>query len=191
MLLSGDERGHTQNGNNNAYCQDNEISWVDWALDDSRKQLLEFTRRLIAFRHKHPVLRRRRYFSGVHILDSEERDLVWFRPDGHEMKPADWAQPTRRVAFLLGGDAIPSPDARGQRVVDDSLLIVMNGEREDESFVLPERRWAETWERVLDSEPDQRRSRVSTMCIGPGDSVELGPLSLAVFVGVRRAREES
>jgi isoamylase len=186
MLVAGDEMGRTQRGNNNAYCQDNEISWLDWELNDRGKSLLEFTRRLIAFRHKHPVLRRRRFFRGDRILGSEERDLVWFRPDGLEMRADDWKKPTRRIAFLLGGDAIPSPDPRGQRIVDDSLLIVMNGEREDESFVLPERRWAEAWERVIDTEPDERRSRVSTLSVPAGESVELGPLSLAVFVGVRK-----
>jgi isoamylase len=186
MIVAGDELGRTQRGNNNAYCQDNDISWLDWELDDRKKTLLDFTRRLIHFRLKHPVLRRRRYFRGVRIFGSEEKDLAWFRPDGHEMKDDDWKKPTRRVAFILGGDAIPTPDERGQRIVDDTLLVVMNGERDDETFVLPERRWAEAWERVLDTEPDQRHSRVSTLSVPAGESVDLGPLSLAVFIGVRK-----
>ncbi len=184
MLVAGDEMGRTQRGNNNGYCQDNDLSWLDWELDDRRRHLLDYARRLIAFRHKHPVLRRRRFFSGRSILGSAEKDLAWFRPDGREMTKEDWKKPTRRVAFILGGDAIPSPDARGQRVVDDTLLIVMNGEREDEEFVLPERRWAEAWERVVDTEPDSRQSRVSSLRVPAGEKVELGPLSLAVFVGV-------
>ncbi|MBI2391968.1 MAG: hypothetical protein HYV09_20420 [Deltaproteobacteria bacterium] len=184
MLVAGDEMGRTQRGNNNAYCQDNDLSWIDWALDDRKRHLLDFTRRLIEFRKHHPVLRRRRFFRGTRILGSLEKDLAWFRPDGVEMKQADWDEPTRRVAFILGGDAIPSPDPWGRRVVDDTLLIVMNGEREDETFVLPARRWAEAWERVLDTEPDERLSRVSHTRIPAGASVELGPLSMAVFVGV-------
>jgi glycogen operon protein len=186
MLVAGDEMGRTQQGNNNAYCQDNEISWLDWELDDRRQMLLNFTRRLISFRRDHPVLRRRRYFRGVRILDSLDKDLAWFRPDGVEMKPEDWNRPTRRVAFLLGGDAIPSPDPRGQRIVDDSILIVMNGEREESEFVLPARSWAESWIRVLDSEPDERTSRCSDEVLRAGGRVALGPLSTAVFLAVRK-----
>ncbi len=185
MLVAGDEMGRTQRGNNNAYCQDNEISWVDWELDDARRSLLEFTQRLIAFRRAHPVLRRRRFFRGVRILGSVDKDLAWFRPDGREMRPEDWNRPTRKIAFLLGGDAIPAPDLRGGRLVDDSLLVIMNGEREESGFVLPELRWAESWARELDTEPDARTTRVSTELIPAGRVVALGPLSLAVFVAPR------
>jgi glycogen operon protein len=102
------------------------------------------------------------------------------------MKPEDWDKPCRRFAFLLGGDAIPTPDQRGRRIVDDSLLIVINGDREDAGFRLPALQWAESWERVIDTEPEDRLSRVSTMRIPAGEPIELPPLSIAVFVGVRK-----
>jgi glycogen operon protein len=178
--------GRTQKGNNNAYCQDNDISWVDWNLDDRRKALFEFTKRLIHFRKAHPVLQRRRYFTGRNILGSEAKDLAWFRPDGLEMKAEDWERPCRRFAFLLGGDAIPTPDSRGRRIVDDSLLVVVNRDREDATFKLPTLEWAESWERVIDSEPEERLTRVSTMRIPAGERIDLMPLSISVFVGVRK-----
>src|SRR6185369_1792584 len=90
MLLSGDEIGRTQKGNNNAYCQDNEISWVDWKLDKPRRELLEFSRCVIRLMNEHPVLRRRHFFQGRHIRGSEVKDLAWFRPDGKEMNDEDW-----------------------------------------------------------------------------------------------------
>jgi glycogen operon protein len=138
MIVAGDEMGRTQKGNNNAYCQDNELSWVDWRLDPKRKALLEFTRRLIAFRHAQPVLQRRRFFRGTHIWDSEHKDLTWLRPDGTEMSPEDWQKPfTRSLAFLLGGDAIPTPDERGRRIIGDAVLVLMNAHHESMRFTLP------------------------------------------------------
>ena len=96
MLQMGDEIGRTQQGNNNAYCQDNEISWVDWKLDRPRRELLEFTRLVIQYFHEHPVLRRRKFFQGRKIRGSEVKDLAWFRPDGKEMADEDWNNPDAR-----------------------------------------------------------------------------------------------
>jgi len=185
MLVAGDELGRTQRGNNNAYCQDNALSWVDWELDARKRRTMDFTRQLLAFRAAHPVLRRRRFFRGTRIFGSQEKDLAWFRPDGAEMHAEDWASPTRRIAFILGGDAIPSPDPWGRRIVDATLLVVMNGERDHETFVLPERRWSEAWTRVLHTEPTER-SHVDSHKVAAGSVVELGPLSIAVFAGVPR-----
>ncbi|HVZ37537.1 MAG TPA: glycogen debranching protein GlgX, partial [Polyangiaceae bacterium] len=127
MLLGGDEMGRTQRGNNNAYCQDNEISWFDWKLDDRRQALLEHTRRLIALRRKHPVLRHTRFLTGDFIWHSELKDLAWLRPDGEEMSPEDWQKPwIASLGFLLGGDAIGMLDERGQRVVGDGALVLLN-----------------------------------------------------------------
>ena len=104
MLSAGDELGRTQRGNNNAYCQDNEISWLDWNLDEGRERLLEFTRSLIHGRLSQPVLMRRGFFQGHHIFDSQLKDVAWFRPDGTEMQQADWQKPVlRTLGFLLGG----------------------------------------------------------------------------------------
>ncbi len=121
MLVAGDEIGRTQQGNNNAYCQDNEISWVDWNLSEKQKHLLDFTRQMIKLRKAQPVLQRRRFFRGAHIWDSELKDLAWFRPDGKEMTREDWEKPfVRSIGFLLGGDAIPTIGDQGQRVIGDT-----------------------------------------------------------------------
>ena len=138
MMLGGDEMGRTQGGNNNAYCQDNEISWFDWKLDDRRKALLEFTKRLIALRRRHPVLRHSRFLVGDFIWDSQFKDLAWLRPDGEEMDPQDWQRPwISSIALMLGGDAIRMLDREGRRLVGDGLLVLLNAHHEPVTFKLP------------------------------------------------------
>jgi glycogen operon protein len=152
MLLGGDEIGRTQGGNNNGYCQDNEISWFNWELDDKRKALLQFTRKLIRLRQDQPVLQRRRWFRGEKLWDSRYRDLAWFRPDGSEMTQEDWEKPfVRAVSFLLGGDAIPTADELGNRIVGDSLLVMMNAHHEPLAFTVPGEEWGSRWEVVIDT----------------------------------------
>jgi glycogen operon protein len=144
--------GRTQGGNNNAYCQDNELSWLDWNLDDRRRALLGFARRLVRLRLDQPVLQRRRFFSGRQLWDSSVKDLAWFRPDGAEMAEEDWKQPSARsVAFLLGGDSIAGSDEKGQRIVGDTLLVLMNAWHEPVTYVLPEIEWGRQWEILLDT----------------------------------------
>jgi glycogen operon protein len=163
MLLAGDEIGRTQRGNNNAYCQDNEISWLDWNLDERRKSLLAFTRRLIKMRMDQPVLKRRRFFRGQHIWDSDLKDLAWFRPDGTEMTQEDWAHPfVRSLAFLLGGDAIATTDAVGNKVVGDALLILMNAHQEPVEFVLPAIQWGSDWEILVDTADGEGKTGAMT-----------------------------
>ena len=147
MLLGGDEYGRTQRGNNNAYCQDNEISWYDWdRVDDD---LLEFTRRLITLRREHPVLRRRRWFQGRSIRGSV--DLGWCKPDGTEMSDDDWdAAFAPAVGIFLNGDAITDRDRRGQRVTDDSFLLLFNAHADAIDWTLP-KQWGEWWELVTDT----------------------------------------
>jgi len=155
MLLGGDELGRTQRGNNNAYCQDNDISWFDWDFDDERRALVEFTRKLIRIRREHPVLRRRRFFQGVHVRGSEFKDLAWFRADGEEMSRQDWDAEGRVVAFLLGGDAIPGVDHTGRPIEGDSLLVLLNGDRTPRTFRLPAVEWGADWEPLIDSSKTQ------------------------------------
>jgi glycogen operon protein len=134
MMLGGDEIGRTQQGNNNAYCQDNEISWYDWERVD--EDLLDFTKQLIALRRDHPVFRRRRWFSGRPIRGTA--DVGWFKHDGTEMNDSDWAAGSARsVGLFLNGEAIHTPDERGQRVVDDSFLLLFNAHNESLAWVLP------------------------------------------------------
>jgi len=152
MLLAGDEAGRTQHGNNNAYCQDNEISWVDWGLDQRRKDLLEFTKSVISLFKRHPVLRRRHFFQGRKIRGSEVKDLTWFRPDGKEMTEQDWDNPaTRCIGLRMAGDAIDETDEQGNAITDDTLLALMNAHDQASQFVLPLQHQCGQWTVVLDS----------------------------------------
>jgi isoamylase len=176
MLLGGDEMGRTQRGNNNAYCQDNELSWFDWNLDDRRRRLLEQTRRLIAIRRQHPVLRHTRFLTGDFIWHSELKDLAWLRPDGEEMHPEDWQKPSiSSLGFMLGGDAIRMLDGKGQRVVGDGLLVLMNAHHEATQFRLPEDGGG-TW--LLELDTMDAAKAAGTACSG---DYEVGPRSLVLF----------
>jgi isoamylase len=147
MLLGGDEIGRTQQGNNNAYCQDNEISWYDWAHVD--EPLLAFTRALVAVRRDHPVLRRRRWFQGRPIRGTV--DIGWYRPDGKEMDDADWETGfARSVALFLNGEAIPDHDERGRRITDDWFFVVLNAHDEPIDWTLPAH-GVRRWEVLLDT----------------------------------------
>ncbi len=154
MICGGDELGRTQNGNNNAYCQDNPISWFDWNLDETDQDLLEFTRRLMEFRQSEPVLRRRRFFQGRRIRGSDVKDLTWFRPDGEEMSDVDWGSTTSRALGLrLAGDAIEEPDEFGNPIVGDTLMLLLNARETPVTFKLPRvaRSAAAKWQVVLDT----------------------------------------
>jgi glycogen operon protein len=140
MLLGGDEMARTQGGNNNAYCQDNEISWFDWEQIDG--ELLAFTQRLIDFRKRHPVFRRR--------LFSTPAEMGWYRPDGDRMTGEDWSSGFgKAVGVTLDGDAITETDARGERVRGESFLLVFNAHHEPLDFCMPDA--GKRWVRVLDS----------------------------------------
>jgi isoamylase len=187
MLLAGDEIGRTQQGNNNAYCQDNEISWVDWQVDRSRRELLAFTRLLIEIRHEHPVLRRRKFFQGRNLRGSEVKDLTWFRPDGKEMTDEDWGNPFARCLGLrLAGDAIDEVDDRGNRVIDDTLLILLNAHHESIPFVLPAHRARIRWELLLDTRESTGKRQQRPL--RGGETYDLEARSLVLL---RLRREES
>ena len=138
MICGGDELGRTQQGNNNAYCQDNEISWFDWNLDESRQALLEFTRRAVHLRHRHPALRRRKFFQGRPIHGDDIKDIVWFRPDGREMKHEEWqAGWVRAIGLRLDGCALDERTETGEPVVDEDLLLLVNAAPEPVAFTIP------------------------------------------------------
>ncbi len=150
MLLGGDELSRTQRGNNNAYCQDNELSWLDWQHAD--RELLEFTRRLIELRARHPVFRRRRWFQGRPIHGSDVSDIAWFTPEGQPMAEDDWDHASARsLGVFLNGEGIASRDDRGERVVDETFYVIFNAAAEPRDFTLPPERWAERWSLVLDT----------------------------------------
>ncbi len=150
MLLGGDEFGRTQRGNNNAYCQDNELSWFDWEHLDT--ELLEFVRRLVRFRRQHPVFHRRGWFGGRRIHGSDIRDIAWFFPDGrrraHEQ---DWHTPENVLGVFLNGHGLAKPDLQGRRVLDDSFYLAINGEPDTLSFRLPPSAYGGGWRLLLDT----------------------------------------
>ena len=179
MLLGGDEIGRTQRGNNNAYCQDNEISWYDWEAADPA--LLEYTRRLIAFRHAHPVFRRRGWFKGRPIKGRRVVDIAWFKPDGLEMTEQDWREWfAKSFGVFLNGDLLRSRDDSGRRMRDDSFLMLFNAHVEPVLFTLPAADWGARWAMVLDTveaEPFVQDAPAMTA----GDTITRTGLSLAIL----------
>ena len=152
MIRHGDEIGHTQFGNNNAYCQDNETSWLDWEHADT--EFLGFCARLIEFRREHPVFRRRRFFEGRPITGTRQSDtdIGWFRPDGQEMSPQDWDVGfSKSIGVFLNGQTLPDPDRRGRRITNDTFLLLFNAHHEDVTFALPGRAWGQRWATDIDS----------------------------------------
>ncbi|HWF26558.1 MAG TPA: hypothetical protein VG275_13970, partial [Solirubrobacteraceae bacterium] len=145
MLLGGDEIGRTQHGSNNAWCQDNEISWYDWELDPAREELREFTQRLIALRRNHPVFRREQFLTGQEKMGSGLPDAWWFRPDGRKMTRRDWQSGEPVIGLFLNGAEIPTPGPRGEEIEDDSFLLLFNAHEEDRTMVLPWPRFGAQW----------------------------------------------
>ncbi|MFF5211484.1 glycogen debranching protein GlgX [Streptosporangium sp. NPDC000396] len=154
MLLAGDEFGRSQNGNNNAYCQDNETSWLDWSLAQDEQDLLAFVRGLSDLRREHPVFQRRRFFHGRKAEDGT-RDIVWLTPSGEEMSASDWHTGyAKSLTVFLNGDAITEPGSRGEQIVDDSFLLLINGHHEDLTFTIPGMKYGTKWQAVLDTADD-------------------------------------
>jgi len=152
MLLGGDEFGRTQNGNNNAYCQDNQVSWFNWEKRNEQQTVLfEFTRRLIQLRHQHPVFRRPKFFQGRRIRGSEIKDVMWFNPGGNEMSEEDWSLPFARcLGMMLSGDTIDVLNFQGDPIRDDTFLFLINAHYETISFLLPGREHIE-WQLLIDT----------------------------------------
>ena len=154
MLGGGDEIGRTQRGNNNAYCQDNEISWYDWEHADH--DVLAFTRRLIALRHRHPVFSRRRWFHGRRIHGAQVGDIGWFTPSAREMSEDDWqAGFAKSLGVFLNGRALHSPNERGEPILDQSYYVMFNAHHEPLDFKMPEQKWGERWSVVLNTAEDK------------------------------------
>jgi glycogen operon protein len=158
MLLAGDEIGRTQAGNNNAYCQDNEISWVDWSRAAGERDLLAFTQKLARLRRRHPVFRRRRFFTGAYPGAGDGTgagtvDIAWLTPSGDEMTESDWrASYAKSVAVFLNGSAITERDPRGDRVTDRKFLLLFNAGADPITFTIPEASLGTDWEIVIDTD---------------------------------------
>jgi isoamylase len=183
MFLAGDAMGHTQRGNNNAYCQDNEIGWVNWELDDAKRKFLAFARRVVRLRGEHPVFHRQSFFQGRRIRGGGIKDILWLRPDGQEMTDEEWGQSFARcLGVLLAGEALDEHDERGRPLRDGNFLLLMNSHHERVPFAIPELARSGSWRVVLDthhedgSRPDER--------FAPGQEYPLEGRSLALLVQV-------
>ncbi len=154
MLLAGDEIGRTQSGNNNAYCQDNATSWIDWNLDPDRSHLLDFVRKLLQLRRAHPVFRRRHFFQGRPLFGSESKDIVWLKPDGSEMTTAEWNQEfARSLGVYLAGNALGETDTRGNPVRDENFVLLFNAHHDSVPFRIPTLNSA-SWVAIVDTARD-------------------------------------
>ncbi|HEU4994233.1 MAG TPA: glycogen debranching protein GlgX [Gemmatimonadaceae bacterium] len=175
MISHGDEIGRTQGGNNNAYAQDNETTWVNWNLDWRREELLAFTRRLLAIRQAHPVLRRRHFFRGESVNEKGEKDVTWIRPDGGELTEQDWTDEDAEVlGMLMSGDAADDVNDRGQPVHDDTLLLILSNSSNDVVFDLPMLAHRGIWAELLNT----ARSELTVL---NEQCVRLLPFSLALL----------
>jgi isoamylase len=178
MISHGDEIARTQRGNNNAYAQDNEITWVNWALDERREDLLEFARRVFAVRQAHPVLRRRHFFRGMPIDASGQKDVTWLRADGREMTQEDWTSPTTlTLGMLIHGDATDEVDERGRPVKGDTLLIVLSNSPDEMDFRLPRIEQRGVWAALIDT---NRRADDMTQIV-KSECIRLTPYSLVLL----------
>jgi glycogen operon protein len=177
MISHGDELGRTQNGNNNAYCQDSELSWMDWEHCDPR--LVEFTRRLLELRRSQSVLRRKKFFSGQVGRGQNRKDLVWFRTDGQEMSDHSWKnQNLLSIGMLLNGEQINDRSPRGEPISGDTLLILLHAHWHRANWRLP-LGWGQVWEVILDTaQPEEKAG--SRRCAG-GETLPVTPRSLVAL----------
>jgi glycogen debranching enzyme GlgX len=180
MLLAGDEIGRTQQGNNNAYCQDNEISWLNWDLKPQHLELLAFVQRLIQLNKQHSVFRRRVFFQGRRIKGTEIRDIVWLNPDGHEMSDEEWNQSFAQcLGVYLAGEAVDEHDEHGRQIQDQDFLLLLNAHHEEIQFVMPTALLGREWHIVLDTTyPGGRASEVR---LSAGAAYPLQGRSLALL----------
>jgi len=175
MLSHGDEIARTQQGNNNAYAQDNETTWVNWDLDWRRQELLEFTKRVLAIRQLHPVLRRKHFFRGVPVDESGHKDVMWIRADGNELSEQDWRDPdASTLGMLINGNATEEVDDRGQPVLDDTLLLIVSNSETDVAFKLPDLEHRGIWAELVNTAREE-------LTLMKENCVQLLPYSLVLL----------
>jgi isoamylase len=181
MFLAGDEISRTQQGNNNAYCQDNEISWLNWDQMDGEKTLVALAQKVISLRQNHPVFRRRNFFQGRAIKGVGVKDILWLRPDGREMTDQEWNQEhARTLGVFLSGSAVDEIDERGQLVTDENFVLLMNSHHEEVLFTLPTAASGMSWVTLIDTSLDSAKSPGTTY--EPMTQYTLQPRSVAVLV---------
>ena len=169
MLSHGDELGRTQAGNNNAYCQDSPLSWINWQLSPQNRELLEFTRKVFAIRAEHPSLHRRTFFRHEPRAPGLAKELTWLAPDGREMAPEDWQDEASHVlGMLIRGEASDEMDERGRQLERSAMLLLLNGGARSKQVTLPALEWAGAWTEILDtSHPALRAVRDDEMNLAP------------------------
>jgi glycogen operon protein len=164
MLVAGDEVSRTQQGNNNAYCQDNEISWMDWEKAD--ENLLSFTQKLIKIRREHPAFGRRRWFRGEPVKEGELPDIAWFLPGGEQMNDEHWSHDfAKSLAVFMNGNGLRSRNPKGEPIVDDNFYVIFNAHHEIIDYILPSGDYAKDWTVMLDTGKNY---------IGEGDTYKAG-----------------
>ncbi len=152
MMYAGDAIGHTQMGNNNAYCQDNSISWLSWVLQPEDRNLLTFVQRMINLRKRHPVFRRRRFFQGRPIKGANVKDVLWLNPKGNEISEDEWRDPSVHcLGMFLAGQGLDETDERGRKVGDENFLVLLNAHHEDVAFTLPALHPGTRWSAWMDT----------------------------------------
>jgi isoamylase len=183
MLLGGDEFARTQNGNNNSYCQDNETSWFDWRLAEENQGLMQFVSSLILLRKRHPVLRRRYFFQGRPLYGEGISDIAWMKPDGSVMGDSDWNKGfAKSITVFLNGDQIDGRDEHGQRITDDSFLVLLNAHYEPLAFTIPDKHYGARWETVFDTSVGIfERRQAHGANLKPGDQITLEDRSLVLL----------
>jgi isoamylase len=180
MLLAGDEVGHSQQGNNNAYCQDNELTWLSWEIGEDEQQLLEFVRELIGLRQNHRVFRRRKFFQNRAIRGENVRDIVWLDPAGTQMSDEQWRDGfARSLGVFLSGRGLDERDERGRTIVDDDFLVLVNAHYETVEFKLPAQPEDARWRLRLDT--TNARFEKEERVLAPGDTYALQGRALALF----------
>jgi isoamylase len=186
MLGHGDELGRSQGGNNNGFCQDDEITWIDWGSAD--EDLQDFTRQAAALRSEHPIFRRRRFFDGLPVRRRGSEgvpDISWFTPDGSEMTDEDWGSGFgKSVSMFLNGRGISGLDVRGEPVIDDSFVVIFNAHYEDIAFTMPEREYGPAWQVALDSHPAEDADPARPEVVPAGAKTLVEARSLVVLISV-------
>ena len=189
MMYAGDAIGHTQKGNNNAYCQDNEISWINWNLQPQDRELLAFVQRMVNLRKRHPVLRRRHFFQGRPIKGANVKDVLWLNPGGQEMTEEQWRDPgIRCLGMFLAGQGLDETDERGRKLGDESFLILLNAHHEDIAFALPAFQETTRWVAWMDTSRENGLRNAETH--DGGSAYGLQARSMVVLMERRNGRKE-
>ena len=189
MIYAGDAIGHTQMGNNNAYCQDNEVSWIRWALKPQDRELLSFVQRMINLRNRHPIFRRRHFFQGRPIKGANVKDVLWLNPTGGEMTEEQWRDAsTCCLGMFLAGQGLDETDERGRKLGDENFLVLLNSYHEDVAFALPAFHPGSRWVAWMDTSRENGLRNADTH--DAGAAYPLQARSMVILLERRNGKKE-